>query len=47
MKAEEGTTVVYNKNTADEISADLTTNSDSLSSFNVGENKVKLLFKVE
>jgi hypothetical protein len=47
MKAEENTTVVYNKNTADEISADLTTNSDSLSSFNVGENKVKLLFKVE
>tara|TARA_R110000824_G_scaffold66785_2_gene173086 strand:+ start:5196 stop:9053 length:3858 start_codon:yes stop_codon:yes gene_type:complete len=47
MKTEENTTVVYNKNTANEISADLTTNSDSLSSFNVGENKVKLLFKVE
>ena len=47
MKTEENTTVVYNKNTADEISADLTTNSDSLTSFNVGENKIKLLFKVE
>ena len=47
MNTSENTTVVYNKNTADEISADLTTNSDSLTSFNVGENKVKYLFKVE
>ena len=43
----ERTTVVYKKSTADETTADLTTNSDSLTSFNVGENKVKLLFKVE
>ena len=47
MKAEENTTAIYNKNAVDEISADLSTSSDSLTSFNVGENKVKYLFKVE
>lgn len=43
----EQTSNVYKKSTADETQANLTTNSDSLTSFNVGENKVKLLFKVE
>jgi hypothetical protein len=46
-RVSENTSVVYKKSTADEVATNLTTNSDSLTSFNVGENKVKYLFKVE
>jgi len=47
LETTERTSTVYKKSTADETPANLTTNSDTLTSFNVGENKVKYLFKLE
>ena len=45
--ADENDTTLYNKNTTSGIKVTATIDSDSLQSFNVGENKVKYLFKVE
>jgi len=44
--ASERTTLLYNRNTG-AVETTITVNSDSLQSFKVGENKTKLLFKVE
>ena len=47
LETTEQTSTVYKKSTADEVENDLIANADNLTSFNVGENKVKYLFKVE
>ena len=46
-EASENTTFLYKKSTGNITSAEVTVNADSLQAFKVGENKVKLLFKVE
>jgi len=45
--ADENDTTLYDKNTTSGIKVTATIDSDSLQRFNVGENKVKYLFKVE
>ena len=45
--ADEGDTKLYNKNTTSGIEVVATVNSGSLQSFDVGNGKTKLLFKVE
>ena len=45
--AEESDTELYNRNTTSGIKVTATVDADSLQRFNVGENKVKYLFKVE
>ena len=45
--ADENDTALYDKNTTSGIKVTATIDSDSLQRFNVGENKVKYLFKVE
>tara|TARA_R100000808_G_C2155411_1_gene167821 strand:+ start:1381 stop:1599 length:219 start_codon:yes stop_codon:yes gene_type:complete len=45
--ASERTSLLYNRNTGIINAIEMTVNSDSLQTFKVGENKVKLLFKVE
>jgi len=47
LSASEKTSLLYNRNTAMITTPSVSVNSDSLQSFNVGENKVKYLFKVE
>ena len=47
VSSRERTSLLYNKNTGKLQSASATVSADSLQSFNVGENKVKYLFKVE
>ena len=47
MNTTEDTTTVYKKSVSDNVVKDLTANSDNLSTFQVGENKVKILFSVE
>jgi len=47
VTASERTTGMYVRNTGKLQSPSVTVDSSSLQAFNVGENKVKLLFKVE
>ena len=47
LQTSEQTSAIYKKSTADEVEQDSIANADSLTSFKVGENKVKYLFKVE
>jgi hypothetical protein len=47
LKAGENDTDIYDRNTTSVIKVTATVDSDSLQRFNVGENKVKYLFKVE
>jgi hypothetical protein len=47
LEANESDTKLYNRNTGNITTASATINSGSLQSFDVGDGKVKLLFKVE
>jgi len=47
LSSSERTSLLYNRNTGTITSPSVSVNSNSLQAFNVGENKVKYLFKVE
>ena len=47
VSSTESTSLLFNRNTGNLQSSSATVKATSLQSFNVGENKVKYLFKVE